>query len=237
MKDLNLLLNTNSMDQYYGVISEKTDDRDWLGSDFDLPRAPKGTSSFLLNGATQYNQVECAPNSCTVHGAMGAYSDLTGYKFQLEERKEIWQEALNRGADPDVGWYISSAVKLVKEWVNKNCEDKVNYYRLDVGSGDFGMAMRLGYSPVVGYRGNATYSQDRADGVLDLTEIVDSTYAHCLRAGYFKGHLPTYATKVTQIVDNYPHRSTNLYLVPTSNWKKLVKGNVFFTSSYIYVLS
>jgi len=219
------------MDNYYGVIEEKISERDWLmGEDFEIPRAPKGTSSFMLNGATQYNQVEVSPVSCTVHGAMGAYSDLTGYKFSIQERAEIWQEALNRGANPELGWYISSAVDLVRQWVNENCPIKVSSYRIDVGSFEFGMVMRLGYSPVVGYRGNRLYGLDRMDGILDGTEFVDFTYAHCLRTNYSIGD------EYDRIADNYPYRSTNLYRVPTRNWKKLVENNVFYKSAYVYLV-
>jgi hypothetical protein len=225
------------MDNYYGVIDEKTDDRDWLGADFELQRAPKGTSSFLLNGATQYNQKDAGRNSCTIHGAMGAYSDLTGYKFSVEERNEIYQEAVRRGLDPNVGWYILDAVKLIRDWVNKNCKDKVNFLRYNVGSADFEKAMSFGYSPILGYRGNALYNKDRDDnGVLDGTEFINTIYGHCLRGSYFKGHLPTYATRVTQITDNYPYRNTNLYYVPVVNWNKLVINRIFFGTSYILVL-
>jgi len=219
------------MDKYFGVIEERVSDSDWLGADIELKCAPKGTSSFLLNGATQYNQKDVSPVSCTVHGAMGAYSDLTGYKFSLDEREEIWQEALNRGADPDVGWYINSAVDLVRQWVNANLPEKVSSYRLRVGSNDFGMAMRLGYSPVVGYRGNQLYNLDKSDGVLNDTEFTDTTYGHCIRTNYSVGD------EFDRMVDNYPYNNINLYLVPTINWKKLVLNRVFFEHAYIYIIN
>jgi hypothetical protein len=223
------------MDNYYGIIAEQTDDRDWLGSDIILPRAPKGTSSFLRNGATQYDQSLVSRVSCTVHGAMGAYSDLTGYKFTLDERKHIWQQALDRGADSAVGWYINSAVDLVRQWVNTYQPIKVNSYRVDVGSPVFNMAMRLGYSPVMGYRGNILYNTDRDDGILDSTEFINTTYGHCLRGCYFTGHITGYECKMSQIVDNYPYRNTNLYFLPMTNWEKLVENKIFFKHAYIYL--
>jgi len=222
---------TQEKDQYYGVVDEQVDSRDWLIADgVNIPRSPRGTDSFLLNGATQYPQYDVAKNSCTVHGAMGAYSDLTGYKFSVDERKEIWQEALNRGADPSVGWYINSAVDLVREWVNKNCPVQVNYYRVMLGSFEHGAVMRLGYSVIGGYRGNKTYNLDRDDGVLDSTEFINTTYGHCLRWNYSKGD------EYDRVVDNYPYRNTNLYLLPTANWQELVKNNVFFKFGYIYLI-
>lgn len=219
------------MKNYYGVIAEKIDERDYLASDVEIPRAPRGTNSFVLNGATQYNQKDVSPVSCTVHGAIGAYSDLTGYKFQLEERQEIWQEALNRGANPDKGWYILDAVALVREWVNENCDDKVDYYRTIVGTGEYGEIMRKGYSPIVGYSGNKLYNADRDDdGILNNIDFSTATYGHCIRTNYSIGD------EFDRLVDNYPYRNTNLYLVPTSNWNDLMANNVFFKSAYIYLL-
>jgi len=219
------------MENYYGVLGEQVDVRDWLVTDdINIPRTPKGTNSYLLNGATQYNQVEAGKYSCTVHGAMGAYSDLTGYKFSLEERTEIWQEAINRGANPSKGWYINLAVKLVADWVNEHLEKKVSYYRLDVGSFDFLAVMRLGYSPIVGYNGSQLLSLDRGDGIINDTEFSERLYGHCNRVTYSIGD------EYDLLIDNYPYKHLNIYRVPTRNWKKLVENNVFFKSSYIYLL-
>lgn len=220
------------MESYYGVIGEQYDNRDYLiGDGIVIPRAPKGTDSFLLNGATQYNQKEVSQVSCTIHAAMGAYSDLTGFKFQIEERDEIWKEAIERGADPKVGWYIHSAVKLVADWVNENCSDKVSYYRVRLGTFEHSAVMRLGYSVIGGFRGNKLYQTDREDnGIIDNLEIGETTFGHALRWNYSKGD------EYDRIVDNYPYRNTNLYLIPSANWKTLVKNRVFFENGYVYLL-
>jgi len=224
------------MKEFHGVISEVTDKRDWLGADIDLPRSPKGTDSFVKNGSIQYNQNDVHKNSCTLHGAMTAYSGLTGYEFSLDERKEIYQEALKRGFDNSIGWYIYSAVKLIAEWANKHCPVEVEYFRYNIGTPDFNKALRLGYMPVIGYRGNREYNADRDDnGIIDKEQVINSTYGHCLSGRYLKGSMYK-GFSLTGAVDNYTTRKTNCYSIPTNYWKRLVKNGVFFTTAYIYVV-
>ena len=221
----------NEHDQYFGVIGEQYDERDYLVTDdVVIPRALKGTDSYVKNGETQYNQLKGGKYSCTVHGAMGAYSDLTGYIFTEEEQKEIWQMALDRGANPNLGWYINKAVALVREWVNEHCPIKVDYYRLDVASFDFLAVMRLGYSPIVGFRGSQLHSEDKADGILDNVSFSKTVYSHCLRCNW------SLFDEYDRIVDNYPYKKINVYKVPTRNWKKLIENNIFFKSAYIYLV-
>lgn len=224
-------------DQYYGVIEEKYDDRDYIGEEMELKRSPRGTDSFVKNGSITYDQRDVSANSCTVHGAMTAYSALTGYEFTLDERKEIWQEALNRGASDDWGWYIHDAVHLVYEYVNNRDDLKsVSYRRYDLRRDEFGMALRLGYVPVLGFSGNKAYQLDRDDNsILDSTTFGSSTYGHCLSGRYLKGSMYK-GYSLTGIIDNYPPRSTNFYKVPSNNWKTLVNNGVFFRSAYIYLI-
>jgi len=216
--------------EYYGVREEKTKETDWLGADLAFVRAPKGTNSFITNGSIQYNQNDVAPMSCTVTGAMGAYSALTGLKFSLANRKEIWQLALDRGASDTTGWFIDDAVDLVRQWVNDKFPVKVSSYRINIGSFEHGVATRLGYSVITGYRGNALFNVDRDDdGVIQGTEFINHTYGHCLHTNYSVGD------EYDRIVDSYTKRATNLYLISTANWKKLVANQVFFRTGYIYI--
>ena len=220
-------------DEYYGVIEERVSEKDWLGAEFELQRAPFGARSFKKNGEIQYDQTEVSRVSCTVHGALTAYSALTGYRFTLEERKELWDKAIALGANPSVGWYINSAVDLVRNYINSRDDlEHVASRRYRVGSYDYLMAMRLGYLPIIGFRGNREYKKDRDDdGILQGTSFVNTTFGHCLSVGYSIGD------EYDQVVDNYPQRSTNLYKIPTYNWRKLVFNRVFFENAYIYYLT
>jgi hypothetical protein len=217
--------------QFYGVAGEQYDNRDYLISDIIIPRTPKGTDSFRKNGSIQYDQREVAKNSCTIHGAMTAYSALTGYRFTLEERKKIWEMALKEGANPEVGWYINSAVDLVRRYVNENLPIKVEYRRMPIDSFEFGAVMRLGYTPIIGYCGNKDYQLDRDDnGIINNVKFPNYTYAHCLSTTYSIGD------EYDLVVDNYPTRKTNLYKIPSANWKQLVMWRVFFGNAYIYLI-
>lgn len=219
-----------------GVIAEKTDSRDLLGSDFTLPRAPRGTDSFIKNGSITYNQKEVDDYSCTIHGAMTAYSALTGYKFSLEDRKELWARALELGAIPKLGWYILDAVKLIAKYVKEKGWPEVAYRRYEVGSDSFKSALRLGYVPVIGIRTNSAYRSDRDDdGILENYKFSGDALGHCLTCAYEKGSIFK-GYKLTKIIDSYPQRSTNIYKVPNNNWTKLVINRTFFSSSYIYHL-
>lgn len=216
--------------QYMGIIAERTQPTDWLGAEIDIPSAPKGTQSFKKNGSIQYDQRLVNGFSCTLHASLGAYSDLTGYKFTLEERKAMWDEAVALGANPNLGWYVDAAVDLVRRYANKNLPVKVSTYRVSLDADDFWLALAMGYSVVTGFRGNAQYNEDKADLILDGLKFFKSTYGHCVRIAYSVGD------SADQIIDNYLGSKTNIYKVPSDNWEKLVDNGVFFRFGYIFLL-
>jgi hypothetical protein len=221
------------MNETYGVIAERVKDTDWLGSDIILPRAPQGTNSFVKNGVIQYDQRQVASHSCPIHGAIGAYSALTGRRFTLDERKELWALALELGAIDGVGWYINEAVDLVRRYVNDNASfvDKVSSYRVALDSLEFGTAMRLGYSVIVGYRGNSEFNKDRDDNdILNGLDFINTTYGHCVHTNYSVGD------EFDRVVDSYLPRPTNLFRIPTANWKRLVMNRIFMKYGYIYLI-
>ncbi len=209
-------------DPFYGIISEETSEQDYLLG--GLAELPKPRFSFE-DKKIQYNQKDVHHNSCTVHGAMGAISDLTGYEFTLEKRKDIWNQAIKLGADPSIGWYINKAVKLV----SKNCPEDVLYYRVQLDSERFYEVMDLGYTVVVGFRGNSNYSKDKRDGILDGVAFPKSTYGHCVRMAKKDDHYEI-------IIDNYDYSDSNVYKIKKENLDDLIKNKVFFKSAYFYTL-
>lgn len=217
----------NKHDPFYGVIADDFNETDYqLGGSIDIPRAVQSFEDTKI----EYNQKEVSAVSCTIHGAMGAVSSLTGYKFGLEERKTLWEQALKLGADPNVGWYTSRAVDLVRKHFNRNGKH-VTSFKINVGSEDFFRALRLGYRIVVSYRGNFDYNKDRnEDGILDGTYFGRTTYGHCLTISYSKGD------EYELMIDNYHGiRKHNVYKVPSANLKKLISNGVFFRACYVYV--
>jgi hypothetical protein len=216
-----------SHNPFFGVIGEESKESDYqIGSGLEIPRA----GMKFQDKQIQYNQKDVSGVSCTLHGAIGAFSDLTGYVFPLDERKALWEEALKLGADPEIGWYTNRAVDLVRKHVNKD-QKKVSTFRVSVGSEQFFMALRLGYSVVVSHRGNSKYNDDKNDGILEGLEFGNTTYGHCLRISYSVGD------EFELLVNNYvshPGTYKNIYKVPSDHLKKLVANNVFFPSGYIF---
>jgi len=216
------------IDGFYGVKAEFTSDTDFqLGGALNLPPAK---ATFESSGKIQYNQTEVSANSCTLHGSLGAVSDLTGYRFTLEERKALWDQAKMLGASDIDGWYISKAVDLVRQYWNKqNPTNQLVSFRIDVGSPQWNAVIEKGYSIVVGYQGNGSYNADEKTGVLDETSFGTSTYAHCIRMKD-KDELI-----YNEDIDNYyPIYTTNIYEVPKNNIQALVNNNVYFKSAYVF---
>jgi hypothetical protein len=159
---------------------------------------------------------------------MGAYSDLTGRVFTLDERLSLWDQALSLGADPKVGWEIKAAVDLIKKFTGD-----VNYYRVSLLGYDFEDAIEKDYSVVAGFRGNSDYGKDfKADGILDLTKLTATTYGHCVRISK-SDDLYMYDI----IIDNYKGRDYNVYKVLKDNFKELVINRVFFEMGYFYIMN
>ena len=210
---------------YYGIIAERTKDTDYqLGG---IPLLPKPAHTFAEN-KIQYHQPDVSPVSCTLHGALGAVSDLTGYTFTLEERKQLWAKAVSLGAN-SIGWYVDLAVDLVRRyWNEKN--NKLVTFAVNLNDSTFNDVVSKQYSVVVGYRGNIDYNFDyREDGKLDKTSFGNTVYGHCVRL------VEKDADTLNMIVDNYSAGTHNIYSIPKANMKALVDNGVFFKVGYIFV--
>ena len=177
-----------------------------------------------------YEQDEVSNCSCTLHGALGALSDLLGTKFSLEDRKALWERALALGAQEGLGWYVDKAVKLIRDFAREKGHD-ILYFRVMLGSEEYEDAIKKGYSVVTGFRGNASYNQDISDGVLDGINFTDLTYGHCLRL------TEMVVNPINEsVVDNYPlsRPKSNIYRVNDLKLKDLRANGVFFNSGYVF---
>ena len=214
---------------YYGIMAERTKDTDWqLGGDLILPNPPH---TFEQN-KIQYHQPEVSPVSCTLHGVLGAISDLTGYTYKLEERKQLWAKAVSLGAN-DVGWYIHLAKELGrKDWNDKNPNNKIVAFEVNLGSEKFFNAIDKGYAVVVGHRYNLAYNNDyRSDKKLDGVSFGEFVGGHCDRMN----RKDDKTLNIT--VDNYSAGTNNIYEVPRANIQALVNNGVYFKVGYIFVFA
>lgn len=228
--DFSFLKDLIKTEGYFGVVNDEHPDTDFeiAGGVLNLPHA----ESDYFDKKITYQQTEVSPVSCTVHGSIGAVSDLTGYTFTLDERKKLWASALAQGADPKVGWSISKAVDLVRKyWLTQHPDQELMTFRILMASDDFFMALDKGYSLVCGFNGNAAYNTDRNDGILDNVNFGHASYGHCLRI------TKDAAEQVyTMVVDNYPqYTNPNTYKISKDHLVKLWQNSVFMQGAYVYV--
>lgn len=215
-------------EEYYGGLLGVNDletDYQLFAGELDLP-AP----SFIYSGI-QYHQPKVNFNSCTVFGAGGTVTDQSGYQFNYDEFKKLWDEAVGLGADPNVGWYLRDAVDLLRKRGSEIIGKKLLSFKVEIASEEFFNALDLGYTVYFGFQGNSLYSNDRKDGKLDGVSFPNPTYGHALR-------MHKEGNDYMAIVDNYSERTTspNVYTVNRENIAQLVKNGVFFISGYVFAL-
>jgi hypothetical protein len=209
-----------------GIISDKIDQRDFEFAgdinELNLP-APKNILKKVW-----YNQNEVSSMSCTLHASLGAFTDLTGYKFSLEERKKLWEEAKKQGASDNFGWYMSDAVNLVRKYVNTLGLGTFISIRTAFGSDVFYKAIKQGYSAIGMYSGNKLYNEDIADdGIVECTNLAGaSTYSHCIRYVWGTG---------VEVRDNYLGSKTWVNEYRIEKEVELYKNGVIGSSAYFLV--
>jgi|GEM_PF-6789893 hypothetical protein len=192
-------------------------------SDYILKETPTPFFTFQEK-KIEYNQKLVSAYSCTIHGAAGVVSDLTGYSYSTDELQKLWQKAINLGARPDYGWSLSEAVDLVRKNWNSRHDKKLLSFRVDRLSQKFWETLKKGYSAAVAFRGNSTYNNDKNDGQLDETNFGATTYGHIVRVAWVDERLT--------IIDNYKGITHNTYTIPTEHWADLSN---FFASAYFFM--
>lgn len=217
------------VDGYYGCTGDESPEELWLGADIELPK-PRHT---WKDNKFQYQQTEINAYSCTLHGAFGALSDNLGRRITMDERRLMFERAVQKGLDPNRGWQTNLAVDLVRRWWNEfNANDKVSTYSYPLASDEFHDAIQLGYTFACSYRGNKSFNTDRNDGILDASSFGKSTYGHVVRITA-SDEPDTY----NLFIDNYPDTrpKSNSFKVKRSVLKELVANGVFFSNAYIFV--
>jgi len=214
-----------------GVIADKIDERDFLVSnniDKEFPLAKHTYKDTKI----EYNQKEVHENSCTLHSALGAFSDLTGYKFSISERKKLWEEAKKRGASEDWGWYLVDAVNLVREYVNTLNIGKFITARVGIATSEFYQVLKRGYSVATSYNGNEAYNTDLLDdGIIQDGKVGDRAYGHAMRVYDIT---PDTKSNICA-VDNYTGSKTwkNHYII--DNIERLYSNGTWNVNGYVFL--
>jgi hypothetical protein len=213
---------------FYGIIAEKENEDVYrLGAEIiDIPKSPFKYSDLKV----QYNQNSIGRYSCTLFGSMGAVSDLTGKVWSMQDQRDIYDQSLKLGLDPNQGWFISDAVDLIRKNYFRIYNQELLSFAVDVDSELFYDALTKGYSVVMGYSGNKDFNIDYKDGILDGTSFGTGTYGHCVRM------TQTDVDIYEMVVDNYLGRDPNTYKIKKANLKDLVKNKVFYKKGYIFVI-
>lgn len=226
---------------YFGAI-QAYDDRDYVGG-VCVPRA----SRTFWDSKITYDQRDIHPMSCTIHAAMGAMSDLTGHKFDIEERNEVLERAIKGGLDYN-GWWVNKAVHLVHEYSKELGIYNGKYKRVAVGSTQFFNAMRSGYSMITGFGGDSRLMADMSDGLLDrplsnndfyhaitIVPAKDTTWTE--RAFYSQdgSYRRYYAQDYEMIRDSFDSVSPTLTVVPFNYLIPSFGSELFFKNAYYYI--
>lgn len=212
-----------------GVISEIYNDSDYeLAGNVDINNIPPAKNRYS-NLKIEYHQPDVSDMSCTLHGTLTAFSNLTGYKFSLEERKALWEKAKILGASDQYGWYLNKAVDLVREYVNTLNIGKFVTFRIAIGFDEYYSVIQKGYSVITGYNGNSKWNKESVIGVITGTDFNPFTYSHIISS---IDDTPKTKNEVT-FVDNYlKTRIKNSYIV--QDIIPLYKSNTIFKYGYVF---
>jgi len=214
-------METNATKEHYN-------DKDftWLNDIIETP------SKNFLNTWIAYNQREVHKNSCFLHWPFWAVSDITGYKFTLEERKELTEQAwASEYANPKWGGYFDYWVKQVCKLYNEkhaSPSQRLSYYRLSFPQRE--KFLDKGYSLVCWYFTSKALRADKYDDdTINFSkwDYDKSGYWHCVRM--FKEDWKV------KIVNNYEWVS-NYNIFEIEDIKKLKDKGIFFKNAYAVII-
>ena len=100
---------------------------DWIIKDWQHILKPKFDWNDLHKAFWQF---PVDKNSCSIHWAITTVANSFNVDFTLEERKEIWNIALTKGADPQWWWYFADAIKLIRDYCRDNNKQRFRYYKI-----------------------------------------------------------------------------------------------------------
>lgn len=173
--------------------------------------------------------------SCTIFAALGMYSDLTNYEFSYDEIKEVDDTSYNNPKYEHIRlpwkwWYVSDAVKHVRNYVN-NRKDlvekywKIAYYRISKYDDEIlEWVLNKLYTIDGNFCPTAEYNQDRADWMIDWKNFWYNTNWHSVDAICNNWQ--------RSIKDSYKWRKYNIYGIK-NKFSELTNYWPYF---YVYTL-
>lgn len=116
----------------------------------------------------------------------------------------------------------------MRKWWNANNEgNQVRQFAISVTDPKFKEALEKGYRINIGYRGNAKYNADAADGTLDDYSIGSTTYGHSTTVKMRNGEV---------IVDSYSGvKPFNVYSI--RDFEAFLSSGIAFQTAYLFLFA
>lgn len=205
---------------------------DWvLGDTITVEKLPQAPLRFE-DVWRDINQDDIAPNICTICNAWWAVSDVTGYIPTEDDILEVMNIGINDYEwkyqfDPSVWRYLHLAVDEVRRSANRKGLD-VSSISVRIGSPEYYMALRKGYTVATGYKGNRAYNIDRDDDGIVSEWWVNEPFTYWHANGQFE-----YETESLLFVrDSYAGRDTNIYMNEALD--RMIEANRQFIRWFIF---
>lgn len=218
---------------YSWLLWEQYKESDWrLGYVLDLDDVWYPWATFF-DKKIQYNQKAITDweNDCTIVSAMWLYSDLTWYRFSLQEQQEIHDLAVELWLDVNAWRYLHLAIDLIRRYVNgRNDMTHISSAKITIDSEDFWEIISRWFSVQIWYWWNRLYNDAfKNDWEMELEQRGKATYYHAVRRTD-NNELEMY------IIDNYTWLlKYNYYTIPEFR-KILAWWQYYFTYWYFYFL-
>ena len=210
--------------------------RDFILSDTKHIRSPE--KSYETERIAYY-QTPVHRLGCSLFASMTAVSNQTGYKFTLEQQKEVLALAIERGFDVNMGWYQQSAVKCIVDYCNDELDMDLGYGRVNWKK--FEEVAKKGFGIVCGYKQKAGMGKDRSDGILGNEDIEYGSlaYGHLVSFWHYakredqkKPCVKTTGDAKFGMVDNYypKHKNNETFI---ENLADMVAQDTIFKNGYV----
>ena len=121
--------------------------------------------------------------SCTIFSAMWMVSDLMNYEFSLDELREVDELSYEKWRTRGKGWYVKSAVDLVRKRWNEKHRDlgMIAYYRIEKNSPMIDEILKKWYTINWNMKPTTAYWWDYSeDAIVDWNNFWTQTNGHAI---------------------------------------------------------
>lgn len=198
------------------------DPNDFLVINWKELQVPEYT---YLQRKISYNQNDVWSSSCSIHWVMTTITNNFYVDFTLQDRQAIWNMAILQWANPEMGWDMLSAVKLVVTYVKEHKNLNLAYYRVNFLQ--YEELIKKWFSIVTWFTNKEWFTKDRMDNCVvweSVSEYWDRKWWHLISL-YWNNWL--------WYIDNYLNHTkcNNTKIV---NILQLVQAWTFWDNGYVF---